>query len=238
MKVRYYHKPNFTKEEKSIFISQLREVAKLCFEELPVYQILDYNFDTSKSIVTTAEADNKIVGFSAALELKDTDGQPFLHLGLTCVDPSYRGHRLTHKLAGGLTIRYLLKTNPFGKVRFTNIACVLSSLGNVAKNFENVYPSPEVLKADKEAIKMAESINNNYRAWVHIPYEAPFDYDTFTYKESATDMFQKSPKDKRYYHRDDHYNDFYLSLIDLEKGDEVMQTGYFSLWTFAKYILK
>ena len=236
MKLKYYHKPQFTEKQKKKFVKSLREVAETCFTEIPIYQALDYNFDFSKSVITTIEDQGRVVGFSSGLELLDEATRPFLHLGLTCVHENYRGRRLTHKLAGNLTIRYLLKTNPFGKIRFTNVACVLSSLGNIAKNFENVFPSPTVLQPDKEALKMARAVEKEYRSWIHLPYESDFSYDSFVFKESALDMFHKSTTDTEYYHREEKYNDYYTSIMNIDEGDEVLQTGYFSLWTFIKYL--
>jgi hypothetical protein len=238
MKIRYYHKPIFKESEKRNFISKLRKVAKTCFDELPVYQILDYDFDTSKSIITTAEDKGQIVGFCASLELQDGTNKPFLHMGLTCVRPDYRNKRLTHKLAGKLTMKYLLKTNPLGKIRFTNIACVLSSLGNVAKNFENVFPSPGSSIPGKDALRLASAISQKYRNWVHIPEKSHFDYETFTFKASALDMFHKASGDTKYYHRIPKYNNYYKTIMDMDAGDEVLQTGHFSLWTFIKYLIK
>ncbi|MBN1772998.1 MAG: hypothetical protein JXB32_17140 [Deltaproteobacteria bacterium] len=67
---------------------------------------------------------------------------PVLHRGLTWVRPDARGRGLTHKLTSHAGIGHLLRCRPFGRLWITNCACVLSSLGHVALNLDDVYPSP------------------------------------------------------------------------------------------------
>src|SRR5690606_22629088 len=101
---------------------------------------------------------------------------------------------------------------------------------------ENVYPSPFVEEASMEQLSIAHYISENYRWELYINQDAKFNSNSFIFKGSVTDtMFEKSDKDKEYYHRDKHLTQFYLDRINFADGDEVLQIGKVSLLTYPKY---
>lgn len=223
-------------------VDELREVASLCFDELPYYQALTgRRQDLMNSVLTVARrADGTMAGFCAALIL-DVDGVgQVIHLGLTCVRPGQRGGGLTHQLMSRLLTQYLLRNRLWGRLWISNVACVLSSLGNVARHFENVFPSPEGPRRPwPQHMRIAEAIDRYYRDVIYIRPDARFDDRNFVFRGSVKDtMFVKRGDDARYFHRDEALNRFYAERMDFSEGDEVLQVGYVSLLTAFKYKFK
>lgn len=243
-KVEFFYRPgkNLPRGDIATLQEELRNIASNCFDECPNYQCLeDSRTALDDKVITIAKnSEGKIVGFCSALLIPMEGLGEVLHLGLTCVDPIGRGHRLTHKLTSKLLTHYLLRYRPFGKVWVTNVACVLSSLGNVAKNFENVFPSPYYqAKPTVEQLKIAAAIDQHYRKHIAINDDAEFCPHTFLFKGSVTDsVFEKEAEDTRYHHRDKELNQFYLDLIKFDRGDEVLQIGTVSLATLLRYMLR
>ena len=243
-KVDFYYKPgtNLKPVEVKTLQEELRRVASLCFDELPNYQCLAESSDAmSDKIITVATHPNgKIMGFCSAVLLPVEGHGEVLHLGLTCVSPEARGHGLTHKLTSRLLTQYLLRYKPFGKLWITNVACVLSSLGNVAINFDDIFPSP-FAKAEpsRQHQIIAEAISKHHREHIAIDKNAHFCPHTFVFQRSVKDtIFQKSAQDRRYHHRDKGLNQFYIDLMQFEEGDEVLQIGTVSIPALLRYAIR
>jgi hypothetical protein len=224
--------------EKQRLSRALYDVADACFDEVPDYQCLSGPDGLNNNVLTVARgADGRILGFASAL-LLDVEGlkAPVLHLGLTCVHPDARGLRLTHRLASQLAVKYLIHSNPLGKIWLSNVACVLSSVGNVAMNFDDVYPSPFVHKPSETHLRIARAISARYRTDIYIHEGAPLDEETFVFRGSVGGtMFQKDADDTRYHHRETKLNDYYQQVMNFDDGDEVVQIGHYSLATFLRY---
>jgi hypothetical protein len=219
-------------------VNELRAVASECFDEIPDYQALTGKRDELEKIVLIIARNSKgeAVGFSSSLFIENE----ILHLGLTCVRPDSRKGGMTHKLMSKLILNYMIRNGIFTKLWITNCACVISSLGNIALNFDNVYPSPLYEgKPTKKHLKIAEKINKFYREPIAINADAEFDKDKFIFKRSVKDtVFQKSAEDTRYYHRDTQMTDFYKGIMNFEEGDEVLQIATLSLFSFPMYLVK
>jgi hypothetical protein len=126
--------------------------------------------------------------------------------------------------------RYLVRHRPFGRLWVTNVACVLSSLGNVALHFREVYPAPGAAPPSRTHRLIAEAMHLHHRAEAFISPVADFDREAFVFRRSvAGTVFQKSAEDLRYHHRDRALNDFYRARMDFESGDEVLQVGCVTL---------
>lgn len=240
MKIKYYQKlsKKLNEKKRKYLIAELRALGHMCFEELPEYQCFSFDCDFKKHIITIAYDGEKIVGFSSALKLEDEWGESFLHLGLTCVHPHYRSEGLTHKLVGRLTTEYLIRNAPFGKVWFSNIAAVISSLGNVGKSLDQVYPSPSLAAPTAKHRAVANAMDKRYRDLVYIGNQYKFDKDKFVFFGSGRHdiCFQKEAHDTRYHHRNKKINKFYLNWLDLDRGDEMIQVGNYSLLTLLRYL--
>ncbi len=213
----------------------VKEVALDCLGEVPNYQIFsDEQNPNVENMVVLALDGKKPVGFVSSLEFK-IGSRKVLHLGLTCVKSEYRGKKISQKLVAKLLTGYLIRNAFLGKVWISNLACVLSSLGNVAKYFDEVYPSPryQVCPSLQHYI-VAQEINKNFRSELYIPESASFDEDRNTFINSVTgNMFEKSEGDLQFYHRESLYNIFYKKLINFQTGDEVLQIGTMSLWSIV-----
>jgi len=243
-RIEFYNRPGLTRSERECeaLISDLRGVGKQCFSELPAYQCLSGTpRDLTNKVITVArDADGRIGGFCSAALLPVYGLGEVFHLGLTCVSPAARGHGLTHRLTSRNLTQYILKHRPFGKTWISNVACVLSSLGNVAMYFEDVYPSPlGTGQPSKNHVQIAKAINLHYRNDVYISDQASLDLERFVFRASVKNtVFQKSESDVRYYHRFDWMNHYYKHLMQFEHGDEVLQIGYVTLLTALKHKLK
>ena len=220
---------------------EILSVAHECLDEIPHYQCLTgLRSEYERLIIAVGRSKNgKILGFCSTYILDGQEMGNILHLGLTCVLPLARRMGLTHKLTGKVVMTYLTRYSLFKKAWISNVACVLSSLGNVALHFEDVYPSPFMLRPTEEQVQVARLINENFRWELYINKEATFNEEKFVFERSVIGtMFEKSESDKKYYHRDMGLTQFYLNRIDFENGDEVLQIGQVSLLTFPKYLLK
>jgi hypothetical protein len=218
----------------------LQAVAATCFDPVPQYQCLRGTRAAYRDKVITVAygPDGRVSGFCSAILLDVPDLPSVLHLGLTCVDPVHRGQRLTHLLTSKLALGHLLRTRPHGRVWITNVACVLSSVGSVALNFDAVYPSPFGAVAPSPVHRrIAQVVAEHYRDDIAIDSDAHFDAVRFVFRGSVKgSVFQKSEQDERFHHRDSEVNDFYRGLLRFDEGDEVLQIGHFSLATLVRYL--
>lgn len=241
-KTYFYPGKTFNDIELASLTNELREVASVCFDECPDYQSLTgKREELSRAIITTAreKKSGKLMGFVSALMLEGEYEERFLHLGLTCARPEARGKKLTHKLTGKTIMKVLLRRVPFSSLWISNCACVLSSLGNVALYFEELSPSPYGPAPTFRHLSIARAISKNYRVPIAIAKEAVLNEDKLVFEGSVPGtIFAKDPRDSRFHHRDPAITNYYLNLLDFERGDEAIQIGRVSFMTFPKYILK
>lgn len=238
----FYPGRYMSEAQRTELVTELREVAGECFDEAPNYQALTGNREElERAVITTArDRKGKLLGFVSALVLKVEEVGNVLHLGLTCVHPMARGKKLTHKLTSKMLMNYLFKESPLSETWITNCACVLSSLGNVALYFEDLYPSPYGVEVPSMThINIAREVDRKYREPIAINESAKFNLSTFIFEGSVEGtIFEKDSLDSRYHHRDKALTQYYQDILDFERGDEVLQIGKVSLMTFPKYVLK
>ncbi len=240
VKFEFYDRPGHVWSEQKLqrYVEELRSVASECFDAIPMYQILTGNREELKRIVLVLarNEDGKAIGFSSSLAIE----RDVLHLGLTCVIPEARKGGMTHKLMSKLVLSYMVRNRIFTKLWITNCACVISSLGNIALNFDNVYPSPISNKEpSRRHIEIARKINKLYREPIAINSSAIFDEKNFVFRESVKGtVFQKQANDKRYHHREEEVTNFYQNIMNFEEGDEVLQVANVSIASFPKYFIK
>ncbi|RMF18590.1 MAG: N-acetyltransferase [Candidatus Dadabacteria bacterium] len=244
VQLRFYFRPGFTESEAECghITAAARRVAKQCFPTLPEYQCLstDPNALNDKVISIAYDRDGEPIGFCSSVILPVRGVGDVLHLGLTCVGPQARGLGLTHKLTAHALTQYVLRYRPVGRTWISNVACVLSSLGNVALNFENVYPSPNgPARPGITHRRIARAIDLHYRRAAYIHEHATFDPEGFVFRRSvAGTVFEKEATDRRYHHRYDWLNRYYHGLMRMEQGDEVLQVGYVTLLTAFKHAMR
>lgn len=225
--------------ERRARVAELREVGALCLHPFPEYQLfLGTREELSDKLLIEARGPGgRLEGFCSAVLLDVPGVGEVLHLGLTCVRPEARGAALTHSLSSRLVLRYLLRGPPWRRVYVTNVAAVLSSLGNFAVNLTGAYPSP-FFRGPVPApyLEIARAFDRRYRAKAHIQPQAEWDEAAFVFRGSGRGTaFQKEAGDARYHHRDPELNRFYQQRLHFEDGDEMLQVGTISLFDLARY---
>ncbi len=241
--IELFHRPgnSMGQGELKRFHAEILEVAKTCLDEIPYYQCLSGEVDQYRRLIiaTARDQQGRMVGFCSAYLLQAGELGEILHLGLTCVRPDTRGGGLTHKLTGKVVMAHLLRTSWFAPVWISNVACVLSSLGNVGVHFEEVYPSPYMASPSHKHIEWARLIDQKFRWELLIDKNAVFDEQNFVFRGSVKgNMFQKDEHDRRYRHREEWLNDYYANLMDFHNGDEVLQIGKISFLAYPKHVLR
>ena len=223
-------------------VAEMRRVASRCFAEVPEYQCLrGRREDLRDKVITLAhDAEGQLLGFCSGVLLDVPGVGRVLHLGLTCVDPNGRGGGLTHVLNSRLVTRYFLRHHLFSRLWVTSVACVLSSLGNMALSFEGVVPSPYAAAPPSDAHRaIARAIDTQHRDKVYILPTASLDEERFVFCGSVRGtVFQKEARDPRFRHRNEFLNSYYESLLDFERGDEAVQVGFVRFATVFRYFQK
>jgi hypothetical protein len=238
----YLYRPGDWMTERALASLSTEVVAlgRKCLDPLPDYQVFLGTREAfrDKVITTARDADGRLVAFCSCVLLPMEVGE-VLHLGLTCVEPSLRGSRLSSALANRLITRYFVTRKLLGRVWMTSVACVLSVLGNVAKSFRLVYPTPWQLEpfAD-EVMAIAETFDREFRHVAYVQPEATFDRESFVFRGSGRGTaFQKEGDAVEFHHRDAALNAFYRARLHFEDGDELLQIVSFTLWDVLRYQL-
>ena len=221
-------------------ICELRGVAATCFDSVPSYQALVPRADAldGKLLALARDRNGRLVAFMSAVLIQVEGVGEVLHTGLTCVAPGARSAGLTHRLSRALLLSHLARVGLFSTVWVSNVACVLSSLGNIALHFDEVYPSPFESSSPSPAHRaVARAIDRHHREDIAIDPTARFDPHAFVFRGSVAGTgLTKCEHDARFHHRDDALNEFYTARMNFAAGDEVLQVGRFSLLTFASYL--
>lgn len=240
-RIEFLYRPGLKLSDEALgcLVREIRGVAETCFEEIPNYQALEGSREEliDKVITLARRPDGSVAGFCSTVLLPVPGLGEVLHLGLTCVRPEARGSGLTHLLMKKAVVGYLLRRKPVGRLWITNCAAVLSSLGNVALYFDKVVPSPFAkARPSQDYLRIARAISEIYRKKIYIREEAVLDEEWFVFRGSVKNtVFQKSPTDTRFHHRNGALNEFYRRLMDFQEGDEVLQVGQVSVLTTLRH---
>ncbi len=224
------------------FTAKIRDTAATCFESVPDYQIMRGTREelSDKVVALAIRKDGVIAGFCSTILLPVKGVGEVMHLGLTCVRPEDRASGLTHLLTRKAVGGYLFRYRPLGRLWVSNCAAVLSSLGNVALHFDNVFPSPLMAaRPTRTHARIAKAIDEYYRDKIYIHVDSTFDPEHFVFRGSVKDtVFQKEAEDVRYQHRKPGLNRFYRGIMNFGDGDEVLQVGSASMLTAVRHGLK
>ncbi|KAJ3489537.1 hypothetical protein NLI96_g2075 [Meripilus lineatus] len=220
-------------------VHELREFASPFLIPLPDYQCLSLApgalDDKLLVIVRQGFSPYKIVAFTSSVLiempfLKDFDTcTTVLHGGLTCVSPKMRGSNLTIQLTFHVW-SHMAQEYPEG-FWTTNVAEVISSLGNFGIYTRHCYPHPSVSKPLEVQRRIAQEISLHHRVCMDISPEAVFDPDTFVFKGSNLpgSCFRKDTEDPRYHHRDPRETQYFKALLGRNEGNEVLQVAFLSM---------
>lgn len=219
---------------------EIRELAKLCLNPLPKYQILVEDVQDAfedKLLVIARDGDNcnKLIGFVSAvfLPIECLNG-PLLHTGLTVVHPDYRKTGLVHQLFFNLFLQ-LLSDFPNG-LWLSTLSAVITSLVHIAKYTTKVFPSPEWSLDNANAgpsethLLIARDIMRRHRHQMLIAPHVEFDENTFVCigcnDTEEGKVFLKDSSNTQYWHRDSESSEFYRRLMRGGMGDDVLQISY------------
>ena len=131
---------------------------------------------------------------------------------------------------------------PLSTIWFTSVAAVISSLGNIAIQFDNVYPSPrfKLGEPSETHLILARALVSR-REQAHLDADAQLDEDSFVLRRAYPkgNCFRKEEAEqKRYLHREPAINEFYGKLMNIDDGDTVIQVGNVSLARLAMFSLQ
>jgi hypothetical protein len=208
------------------------------------YGILKGEKETFDRIVITIIYDltsNRPVAFNALTLMTCMirgKSETVVHLGLVIVDPTYRAKGLSWVLYGLTTFLLFLK-NRFRPLFVSNVTQVPSVIGNVSESFGNVFPSPlSKQRRTFEHLVLAREIMSKHRLVFGVGTDANFDEDRFVITNSYTGgsdnlkkTFEQTAK-----HRNTIYNDFCLSNLDYNRGDDFLQIGQMDIGTYYHYM--
>lgn len=218
--------------------AQLRRVASSCFREVPDYQVLagtraDYQ---DKVLSLAKRKSGEIVGFSSAVILDVPEVGEVLHLGLTCVEPGHRGHRLCHRLNNMNFASHLIRNGVRSSFWISNISSQVSGLAPPGQFFDEVFPSHRSALVAPPPIHriIARAVSERYRAKVHIRADAEFDPATFVFRRgNVGGPFHHDETDP---YRDLAAAGYYLRRMSPGLGDAMLQVGRGSLLGVVRHL--
>lgn len=215
-------------EQKITYRTDLRALGSECLSPLPEYQCFSNAGDAfdDKLLLIIRDHKSRMIAFASALFLDVPGIGLVLHTGLTCVAPTERQTGLTMVLFYK-AVSYMMDRYPKG-FWITNLAEVTSSLVNIGRFANQVYPSPYTSQPSATHLAIAANISANQRAKMMISNDACFDAGCFVFRASNSygSPFRKDIEDSMFHHRDENETNFYKALFRRNCGDEVLQVGY------------
>lgn len=164
--------------------------------------------------------------------------QEVVHLGLVMVDPDQRSQGMSWVLYG-LTCLLLFMRNQLRPFWVSNVTQVPAVVGLVAQNFSSVYPVPEGGRRSFAHVLLARQIMGQHRHVFGVGADAQFAEDSFVIANAYTGgsdglkkTFEQATK-----HRDPLYNQYCQTVLDYERGDDLLQLGQMDLGAARKYLI-
>ncbi|WP_454815857.1 hypothetical protein [Labrys neptuniae] len=177
-----------------------------------------------------------------ALAMMDVDlnGRPerVIHLGLVMVDPAERSQGLSWVLYG-LTSLLLLARNQLRPFWISNVTQVPAVIGLVAEGYSRSFPNPAGTDGRGFThLLLARQILQRHRAVFGVGEEAEFDEERFVIANAYTggsDALKKS-FEQAAKHRDTRFNDYCRTVLDYERGDDILQLGVMDIGAARRYL--
>lgn len=230
--------------EQERLIEHLRRVvASLGIGDLPYGLLSGDRPRLDRAILTLIEdrATGAPVAFNAMQAFDCTlRGAPIdvLHLGLTAVDPHFRGRGVSWILSGFTTFLLFVK-NGLHPYWISNVTQVPAVFGMMCEAAANVYPCPDPgARRSFDHVVLAREIMKRHRAAFGVGEDAIFDLERFVILNSYTggsDHLKKRWEDAPR-HRDPRFNEMCRRELDYERGDDFLQLGQVNLFTFWRYV--
>ncbi len=154
-----------------------------------------------------------------------------VHLGLLYVTPDHQHRHLSNLLYGASTLLLLMKGGLRG-FWISNVSQVPAAVGLTAHHYQDVYPRPDPrARQSFMHLLLARAIVQNHRPAFGVGAEAGFDEArqiiTNAYTGGSDELkktWESAPK-----HRDPAINEMCRTMLDYERGDDVLQIGRCSI---------
>jgi hypothetical protein len=230
-------------ELERIVADMRRVVNSLGIGDLPYGILSGDRRHLDRAILTLIEERDRgtPVAFNAMLALDCTlRGAPVdvIHLGLTAVDPAFRGRGAAWILTGFTTFLLFVK-NGLRPYWISNVSQVPAAVGMVCEAVANVYPSPDpVARRSFDHVVLARQIMQRHRDAFGVGPEAIFDSERFVILDAyggGSDHLKKHWEDAPR-HRDERYNQMCQRGLDYQRGDDFLQLGQVNLLTLWRYL--
>lgn len=246
LRVRVLERPGLwmaASEQEQLIADMRRVVASLGVGDLPYGLLSGGPAVLERAILTLIEdrATSAPVAFNAMQALDCTlRGAPIdvLHLGLTVVDPGFRGRGLSWILSGFTTFLLFIK-NGLQPYWISNVTQVPAVVGMLCEAAANVYPCPgPCARRTFDHVVLAREIMRRHRAVFGVGEDAIFDSERFVILNSYTggsDHLKKRWEDAPR-HRDERFNDMCQRGLDYDRGDDFLQLGQINLFTLWYYL--
>jgi len=184
-----------------------------------------------------------MVAFNAMVVLEATvDGRPtrVVHAGLCLVDPGLRSRGLCVALTAAPAILAFLH-NRLAPLWFTNVTQVPAAAGVFTTALADVFPAPGRREPPSATHRqIVAQVVGRHRSAFGVGDDAELDTDAFVIRNAYTggsDWLKKSfaacPK-----HRDARFNEWCASLLDYERGDDVVQVGRMTVKHWLKMVFR
>jgi hypothetical protein len=140
------------------------------------------------------------------------------------------------QLFGRLAL-HILESHP-GRVWFTSLAGIPSSLVRMATFLEETFPAPGVSRPSETHVAIAREVNTKHRDKMLIASTATWEEESFVFRGCNVGdqrrCFIKDLDDPQYWHPDKAANSFYRSLLRRREGDAVLQVGWINIEKLAE----
>ncbi len=224
-----------TDDQMNMLYFQLLAISSDAIDALPRYGFFTQKREAFANRIFAVVHDNacqQAVGYTAMVYLPFKHGEkirPIIHLGLTMIRKSYRGHRLQTPLFQKIFLLAMLNQLRFS-FTMTNIAASPAGIGATSDYFVDVFPNyKRTVQKTKFHQDVAEQILAGYRGEFGCSRHAVFDPETFVVygsnqaKGGGAAEFIKDDPVSRY--REESCNEFCRNHLDFQAGDEMFQVG-------------
>jgi hypothetical protein len=246
MRVRVLERPGLwmaASEQERLIAGMRRVVGSLGIGDLS-YGLLSGEHPHLEGAVLTLVEDRATgapVAFNAMQTFECTlRGVPInvLHIGLTVIDPQFRGRGVAWILSGFTTFLLFVK-NGLQPYWISNVTQVPAVVGMMCEAAANVYPCPSpCARRTFDHVVLAREIMRRHRAAFGVGKDAIFDSERFVILNSYTGgsdhlkkCWEEVPR-----HRDERFNEMCQRELDYERGDDFLQLGQVNLFTLWRYV--
>lgn len=221
-------------QEFLLLCDEMRELTNSAIGSIPEYQCLLKHYQTmqDKLLVVHRNKNNEVDAFVSAVVFKSKYVGEVYHYGLAVVSHEQRHKSLPFRLAFASGLTFLLLQPLKLKYWMTSLSSALSLLSTIARTNSQVFPSPYCERPQKLHLLIAKEFNENVVSRCYISKNSVFDENTFIYRgANADNCFKKESPEKQSFSVNETLNNYYLSKMNSDNGDAILQIGYVTYGT-------